>query len=578
MKRLFLITVVILLTIQFGFSGELIDMGSSNQSSSTMGFEQNEYDWMLNPLDFDQIENSILFFSLDATANQFGAGTVGDGFRGGYAWIMDGFSPIFAANYRTTSDSDKQDTEEDSNVVLAYGTFDTASGRYATIDETVSITSSSNSIHELMFHFGGNLSGPLDFVLQTYWNMDREAGTSSSYTDQYTNTAAVSDASLASKGNLTEAEYDLIGNADNIISFEPEIGLVFGNIMSNIAIGLELYNSGAADDSWEQTVTSYSGGVDPTIMDSTVVTSNTGSYYYSGSAVAGFDMNTSAPVYVEKTLLNLNVDTTIELAENLELDVPVSFNMALYPDLSTVDSSVTTGFNDSTADVLESSRTVNTVTTNLTVDNDLGFEIGGTINKTIFPSENSALYIGAGTGFSMEMYSDTRNSTDSTDTKQDNDADGLYTTAGTDTDTTYQESGWEIQTQTNEYTVDLYIPVAVSYSPVKPLTFHAGTYTVLSVSFTDSSSLETGDNGYNYLYETYTDNLTATNSYAKRQKDGSDNINDPYSEFSTYFNFMATGTFGFTLEISDNFKIDALAQASSMQFNSFSLTGIYSHK
>ena len=219
-KKFFPIILGIFIIIQAGFSVGLINPGESDQSSSTMGFEKNRYDWLLDPVYFGKIEKSTIFFSLDSSAGQFGANTVGDGFRGGFAWIMNGFSPLFAVNYRTTATSSAQSSDNNENTEYDYGSYDTATGRYATINEIVNITTSANPYHRLMFHFGGRLDGPVSFDLQTYWYMDRENGNSSSHTDQYTNTASVSPASLSSKGNLTETVYNLIANADNLLAVE----------------------------------------------------------------------------------------------------------------------------------------------------------------------------------------------------------------------------------------------------------------------------------------------------------------------------------------------------------------------
>ena len=574
-KYLILISLGLIILAETAFTVGLIDPGASNKRLSTAGYEKNQYDWLIDPVDFSKIEKSTVFFSMDDYADQFGVNTAGYGFRGGFAWIMDGFSPLFAINYLTNASSTIQTNDNNENTEYDYGTFDTASGRYATIDEIVDIATSRNPYHKLMVHFGGKLNGPLNFAIQTYWYMDRQSGDSTSYTDTYSNTAAVSDASLSSKGNLTETLYDLISNRDNVLALDLEAGLNIGNISSTIALGTELYNLGTADDSYSQTVTSYNAGVDPTLMDQQTVTTYTGSYYYNGSPQADFDMNTSTPNYIQRYAIALDTDTTIPLNESLQIEAPVYFDISLAPALSTVKNNTTIGYNDANDPISESTRTQTITTTNLTVNYDINWGIGSTLKKTWKPSENSAFYTGAGVDFAMRLYSDTRNRTKQTQTQVDNNADGAYTTAGTDVDTTYTESGWEIQTRENDYTIILGLPIGISYSPVKSLTFHAGTVTSMSVSLTNSSSLETGD--ANYIYETYTDNLTAANSYAQRQKNNSNNTSTPSSEFTSDFNFSTSGSFGFTLAISDGFTIDALATTDSMSFNRFSLMAIYSY-
>lgn len=570
-KCIIVFTVILFLTVSFAFADDLVDLGSSNQSASTIGYEQNQYDWLINPADFGKITDSTLFFSLDASANQFGEDVVGDGFRGGYAWIRDGFSPLIALNYRTTSYTSTEEAGD--NTVLDYGNYDSVTGLYATIDETVNISSTARPMHWLMSHIGGEIAGVGNVDIQTSWYMFRETGETTFYTDQYTNTAAVSAASLTTKGNLTETTYDLIGYADNLLAIEPEISLNIGDISTTIALGIGLYNLGASDDSWIRDVTIYSIGADATLLDRITTTSDTGSFYYAGGSFRLFDMTAAKPVYVERSLINVDSVSTINLKDDLELEVPLYFGITLYPDLATTDITDTVNYTDLTS--LELNRTVDTITTDLTVDSDINMGIGGTVKKTFAPSENSALYIGAGMDFDMQMYSDSRSRTDSTHIQIDADADGLYTTAGVDTDILYTLSGWEIETTRNDYTISLGIPIAVSYSPVKSLTFHAGTTTTMEIQFIDSTSLITQDAGIDYSFETFTDNLEPVNSYTIQQIDTSDPSSTPSASFDTDFNFTATGAFGFTLEISDNFTIDALALASSMAIQSFSLSGIF---
>ena len=60
-KCIIFITVILCLTVPFTFADDLVDLESSNQSAATIGFEQNQYDWLINPIDFGKITQSTLF-------------------------------------------------------------------------------------------------------------------------------------------------------------------------------------------------------------------------------------------------------------------------------------------------------------------------------------------------------------------------------------------------------------------------------------------------------------------------------------------------------------------------------------
>ncbi len=560
---------------QLLFSEDLVPFGFSNQYISTVGFETNQYDWLLDPKDFGKIDKTTIFFSLDAYAGQFGSDTLGDGFRGGYAWMRDGFSPFIALNYLTKSRSDDQSNVDD-NTSYDYSTYNQTAGTYGTITKSVGVYSDDNPYQSLMFHFGGEIKNSINFALRIYWLLDRWNGSSTDYTDTYSNTAEVTDASLTSKGNKTDIEYNLLSNKDNILAVEGKTALRFGNIVSSITLGVGLYNLGTSDDNWTQTVTNYNSGTDNTLMDSQTITNKTGSYYYrNGTVYNCFSMSpTDIPDYINRTVLNLDTSTDISLEDTLKLTVPVSFQIFLSPELSENETTTTINYNDAVASLPETSRTEVSEITDLKVDTNVVMSGGALLRKTFTPSDNSSFYIGSGLNLKMNMYSDTRERSSITHTQTDGDGDGLYTTAGSDTDTIDTLSGYKVETSRNEYTIGFTIPVALSYSPVKNLTFHAGAGTMLEVYMTSTTSLTTGDS--NYVYETYIDNLDATNSFSQRKINGSDDTNSPVSQFESSFGFDSYGSFGFTLNITDNFKIDAVARSSSLEFDSFSVTGFYS--
>lgn len=566
-KRIICLIFVLAVAATSVFADDLVDLGRSNQAYATMGFELNEYDWLLNPIYADMISETSYFFALDANGPQFGTASIGDGFRGAFALVNDGFSPTGAVNFRTTSTSADEKAED--NTELTYGTYDIATGRYSTIDETVTIASNSMPYYALALHFGMLGSG-LDFAVQARWVMDRAVGSSQSYTDNYTNTSAPSAATLATKGNQTATTYNLIDGANTVV-IEPEIALSIGDVQSRIALGAAWHNPGSATDQWLQTITSYSGGADPTATDTESSTSRSGSYS-SAAGTQRFGMNTTAPINPERIGLNLHTETMLPLSANTELEVPAYVNYGIYAfPLSTINKTETVNYDDSAATPSEIGRTSTTTTTTLAGVTDFTFGTGATLKTSVSPSENTRLHFGVGLAVDGDLYGDTRSREEATANIVDANSDG---TREVDTLTTL--SGWEIQNSSFSTDISLSVPIAVSYSPVKPLTFHAGATTRFRVNLTSASTLETGDSGY--MYQMYTDNLTSTNSYAAAQQiDGSSNSNLPSKSFTSQFTFLATGSFGFTLDLSDNFRIDALATTgANVAIDQFTLSGTYS--
>jgi hypothetical protein len=261
--------------------------------------------------------------------------------------------------------------------------------------------------------------------------------------------------------------------------------------------------------------------------------------------------------------------------DELNLTVPFDFRYDIYgADLSTVAATTIVTYNDAAATPVESSRDVTTVTTTFARPLDLRVATGASVKKTFHPTDNTRLHLGGGLDFEFIGENTTWTRQSVRNYQVDNNSDGAYTTAGTDVSTVYTQSGYEAIGRTYEYNFDLTGAVAVSYNPIGILTFHAGASTVASVDLESVSTLRTGDSGY--LYEAYTDNLDAANTYARRQKDGSNNLSIPSSEFYSDFSFSTVGFFGFTLDFSESFRIDARSTIGTVGFSSFSVIGVFS--
>lgn len=572
-KSLIVVFIASLFIFPMSLSAELINFTASDQYLSTAGFEMNAYDWLLNPVYYGLLDTSTLFFAFDASAQQLGATTAGNGFRGGYAWIMPGFSPLFMLDYRTTASGSSQD--ETQNVQLSYSGYDLASGGYATITESANIVS--NNIlpaQKLIAFFGGKLDSPIGFDVHGEWLFDKTTQTALSYTNTYSNTASPTDATLTSKGNQTDTTIDLRNNTTNALAIESDVGLNFDFITSRISLGTGLFNWDFTPASWTQTVTMYSAGLDPTVRDQETDTIYSGAYYYASSvATPNFAMNTNTPNYLPNIPLSLDSLTTLNFDPTFKLEIPVSATITFVPDASTVATSTMIAYNDSLSSDPEIERSETTTTNSLAYDRNLTATVGGTVRKAFQKNDSAVLYLGAGLAATYTGWEVTRSSTQGVHTQIDTNGNGNYTDAGTDIDTLYTKSGWEIKNSNDQISTVLSVPLAASYTPVKGLTFHAGTVTSMTVYVAFTSSLTTGDPGY--VYETYTDNLVPANSYAQRTINLSANSNTPVNSTTWGFSFSVSGNFGVTLQLADNFTVDALASGSSVGFSSFSLTGAY---
>lgn len=559
---------------------ETIELYGSNQNQTTLSFETNEYDYLINPLYLGMLDYPWLFFALDNDVNQLAASIVGDGFRAG--WAPGGaMTPVFLANYRTSM-FNLDSAAPENNVEITREGYDTATGRYATIEEDVDENTVRNEhVHDLVLHGGLSLSETVALVLQLGMALDRWAIESVAYKNTYTNTAAVSDSSLTTRGNRTETIVNMRDNSDNNYRLDAEAGLTLGSVKSRLVLGLGWYYPHSENNRYTETVTVYNdpGGLDDTVRDQETITSYTGQYATNGgSPSAGFTMGSTDVDYAEHFGLGVDSETVLPLGNLSELTIPVGVGMDIYPgQLEAAETTTTVNYDDSSDPSVETSRDTTTTTTTLVRTWDLAASTGAAIRTSATPSENTRLHLGAGLKFGFDSVNDSKTQTRQRRFRKDNDDDEAYTTAGTDVDYTYTESGYEVQLSQQDYTVGLGVDTAVSYSPVPLLTFHAGASTGITVGMTATSSLTTGDAAF--VYEQYTDNLDPANSYDRRQKSGSDNGSTPDTSFAMEFSPSTSAVFGFTLNFSDNFKIDARSVASNgkVGFEEFSVLAMYSY-
>ena len=581
MKRLLVVFLVLAVAATAAYSQEQIALAGSNQNQTTRGFEMNEYDYLINPLYVGMLSDPWLFFALDDAVNQLGANIVGNGFRVG--WALGGaMTPVFLTNYRTSINLDAADPAD--NVEITRTGYDTASGQYATITETVTEdVKRDEQIHDLVLHGGLSLSEELALVFQFGMALDFWSVESVAYTNTYTNTAAVSDAALTTRGNRTDTIVNMRDDSENSYRMDVEAGLTLGDIMTRAVLGFGWYQPLSAGNTYTQTVTVYNdgGGLDDTVRDEETITTYEGQYYTVNGGVpnASFTMGAAGADFAEYYAVGLDSDTMLPLGDLGELTIPFGVGMDIYPgELDAVYTDTTVTYDDSADPSLEASRDTTTTTTTLVRTLDLAVDTGAAFAKSVMPAENTELHLGANLDLGFDSVNDSKTQTQVQRFQQDNDDDQAYTTQGIDVDYTYAQSGYEVQLSQQNYTVGIGVDTAVSYSPVPLLTFHAGASTGLSVQMTATSSLTTGDAGAGFVYEQYTDNLDTANSYDQRQKDGSTNDSVPDASFETEFVPSTGASFGFTLNFSEDFKVDARSVYSgNVGFSEFSVLGMYSY-
>ena len=577
MKKSILLGILVLAVVLNGFSNELISLDGSNQYKTTVGFEMNEYDYLINPLYIHLLSSPWYFFGLDGDVTQLANNIIGDGMAAGMA-LGGAMTPVFLVNYSTTSYLSAAEEGEE-NISLSYDTYDQATGTYALVTESIEKnTKYSHIIHDLVLHGGLSLSENFALAFQDALAMDAYRINRVKYSNEYTNTAAPTDATLSAKGNRTDTSVHMRASSENSYKIDVEAGLDTGAFQSRMVLGAGWFYPGSGNNIFEEIETVYSGGLDPTVRDQENITTYTGQYYSSGSTVNPsqcFDMTGAFVTAAEYFAIGLQTDNTIPMDRGAYLFIPFNVQYDIYsPNLSLAENITTVTYNDGTADNPEDSRDETITTTNLTRNLDLSASTGAGLGKMVQPTEQTQLHFGTQLDFEFIGLNDIKTQQKVDHYQEDVNGDGDYADVGTDIDTVYTQSGYEVQRRELDYNFDLSVDVAVSYSPVAPLTFHTGATTSAGVDLQSLSTLTTGNSGF--IYEQYTDNLEDANSYDQRQKDGTSTASSRSTSFGSDFDFYTNAFFGFTLEFSENFKLDARATAGDVGFEEFSVIGMYS--
>ncbi len=581
MKRiLFLLILTMCLTFAV-FSQEVITTTGSNTNISSYGNSMNQYDYLMNPAYAGLLEGMTLFFALDNSGQQFGADDPLqiEGLRAGWA-VSDTLG--FMMDYRTWTDidisevggEDTEKTEDDfQNIELTYDTYNQATGRYDFIYEDVfdNIKNTTHD-HDLLAHSIFSLAEGMAGAVQLLFSLHSHDTHNVDYTNTYSNTAAPTEASLTAKGQRIETVNKLLSNNENDIALDLEFGMNTQDFVTKVSLGLSANNL-RIGNIYEITTTDYNigTGVDDTVRDTDSIEEYSGQYYYDWTYQPSFDMDTAAPAYL--STIGTGIGSITELPMDgftvvVPFDIGFDFPMGT---LQTVHSITDINYNDADEANPETGREITSTVTTLKPRLYMYTKVGGGVQKIFRPADNATVTAVPSLAVSLDIKNDTRTQARTTWTQSDNNGNGSYADAG-DTDTLYTESGWEVKNNNYTTEIELTLPVSAEWRANELMTFRAG-YSVQAVfTMATTSSLETGNNLL--IYEQFTDNLNADNSYTIRQKDGFDNYSEPDTSFSGDFDFNSNGEFGAELKISDNFSIDILATGDSIEIDDFTVMGI----
>jgi hypothetical protein len=555
-----------------------ISLSGSHQYISTFEFETNEYDALVNPLQFEKIGGNRLFIALDVNSNLLGENlqslVSSKGFNGGVILSLP-TAPRFMIDYADASNSSSA-APEGGTTITRTG-YNIATGTYASISEAVSYTSLyAYNARDLVFSAGLVAVPGIDIAIQALWQERDYNSTAISYSNTYDNAAAVSPAALTSKGNLSQTVNTLSagnGSPTSKLAGQVQAGLTFGSFSSLASLGANWIGAAAPSAAYRTTTTSYSSGGDPTVRDEIDSTSYSGAYYYNGSTyTTPISLTGMGVSSLPRIGLTLDTKNTLNLAKDLDLVFPISATINLPAgSIAAVQTTDNQSFDDAlpaTASYFR--RTVDTVTTTVVPSYSLAFGGGIGVKKSFAIDEAIALHAGSTLACNASFDAARITKSDATRTVLDLGSDGTLA-AGTDTDTTTTLDGLESSIAENKYVISLSVPISISYSVTPKLSFHAGCSTSLGVTL--DSLAKTANTVGAYSYMTTTDALVAANSTARQRIDGVTDSAATTNAFTSNFNVTAASAFGFTMKISDKFAIDALSSLNSLSVYSFSVTG-----
>lgn len=594
-KTVMLISVLLfLLTCTAWIMADEVDFPGSNQSRVTKGFELNQYDFLLDASLAQKLKKTNFFFGLTEDLEQFDL----PGFSGGAFFKLGKFNPGLVISYQGSQNCLKEDAGE--NTVSSYLTYDALSGTYVTVEKSLNIAPEKEVMHNLKFHFLSELSDlPLNFAVQGHWYHHMTSGSSETNTDQYNNTSAPDPANYTARTASSDSEWKahIVGGGpylNNRLAFDLEAGLDLGQFLSLIKVGINLANLGTATNNYyisNSRIYNAGGDVDDTVLDSETSTSWEGAFSVntfgtiydninisqsSAAAVAGSTRGLSE---LQPALdLSLDAINTLTVMENLDVPISAGFNMTIpNSDLDLTKTTKTVSYNDNILSggmPLESGQTITEDRAVLDKYREFGFYAESGLLKSIQLKDKGMLYAGGLLGYNFSRKNIAVSKTQTVETKIDGNNDGLYDTLGVDTHSITKRSNYEVEDLWTNNSINLSLPLAATFRPLKNLSFYAGIEPGLTVSFESHEGVVKGDAALPYVE--YKDLLDPTNNDIYIAN-GSNNSNRPDKSLECDYSFFVESNFGFNLSVTEDFSIDAIANFSGrMNFDSFEVLARYS--
>lgn len=535
----------------------MADMGAvsfsqSNQNITTAGFENNEYDYMLDPFLLNKLDRPWLFLALDTYGSQFG-----NNFAAG--WVTGKDNKLnFIISYENNSNTVSEELETANNDATTEFTDTTKSTPYDAID------------YNLQLHSGFLLSNGYGITVQLSLDENYVTYDYSNNDDAYDTNGVIS-----AKGTLTERTYSVL-NDSNGYSLDIATGISLGDKMTTISAGLSLNNSRdriISEIYTEYNDSSYSEpNTDAKKVDSITTLKETGQIDNNGNPLLAYDSDKTDVEQLSNFEIDIDTITSWESKNGLNMSIPFELVLAFYNGLEyTSEYSSAGSWNGSVKSYKDDTNTViyeDSVIEKHTLDIPLALGLGSGfgIDKSFEPSSNSTIYLGAESIVSLLILNQEKGKEVTVTSKNDTDQNGTFDSGETNTVVKTVDNG--ISIEYSEFDFTLQGSIAGSFTPVELLSFHASATPVATFSYTSTKSEKnTGDS------VATTDNIDSTLSETVDTKGTTETTTNSTTNFGTDLKAEA----GVTINISDSLKIDCSSVWSTFSFSSFAAMIIFSY-
>lgn len=511
----------------------------SNQSFTTSGFEENEYDYMLDPFLIHKLDKPWLFLSLDGEGAQF------------YNTVSMGWASGFKNNL---------------NLVL---TMNNSSHRYITDDSTspneeTTYTDSNNTDrnftiadNDIKLHTGLTIGDNKGIIVQLHVDEYYDTLNINQQDDTYDSAGT-----LIEKGDLRESNKYIVNQ--NRYSMDISTGLIRKNREIKINLGMSLINPQTRIDSdiytyYNDTITP---NTDATKRDRENIYKIEGQIDASSNTLLPYDTTFIDTNNLTSVMYKFNGEIRWQNDKQITYTLPVNLIYNSYSDLNSESQSSIKLYTDSSDSLISEDTTI--VTNTLDIPVDFSFLTGFGLDKKFTPTPNVNLYLGISSEFIYNKIQQNKGKVLTTILKNSTDLDGNF---DTDTISTTTQNGITINSDNTIF--NILGEIATTYTPVKHITFNASVNPYISVNYKRVETIENSGNIYKK-----TDNINASNSDTIETKGVTLTDND---DIWGYYANSWNSQFGFTLNISENFKIDARSSANNLAFEEFSLMALFSY-